>query len=220
MPRTVGLLAGLAVVLGAGWVHGVWTQRWAKSADLEAAAARMARLPGDLDGWTAEPGEEDHEALAAAGAEGWWIRRYTHRRTGAHVDVVLLCGRGGRLCVHRPEHCYSGAGYEMTASPSRHRVAGTDGGPAAELWSARFSKEDLAGTVRLRIFWSWFAGGTWQAPDNPRWSLASLPALYKLYVIRELSPGPVRRPEDDPATAFVDVLVPALTRALGGPPPG
>ncbi len=211
MSRIIPLLAGLAIVVGAGWVHGLWTQRWSKSADLAAAVARLDKLPGDLEGWKAEPGEEDREALAAAGAEGWWIRRCTNQRTGDRVEVLLLCGPSGRLCVHQPEHCYSGAGYELAVPPARFTSAA--GGPA-EFWTARFTKEDFSGPVKLRIFWSWFAGGAWQAPDNPRWTLAREPALYKLYVIHEEPPGPPVRVEDDPAAAFLRVLVPALSQAL------
>jgi hypothetical protein len=207
----VPLSLGLAVVLAAGWIHGLWTQRWSKSADLEAAVARLGELPGDLEGWKAEPGTEDREALAAAGAEGWWIRRYVQPYSGAHVDVLLLCGPSGRLCVHRPEHCYSGAGYEL-AAPATHFSL-----PGGEFWMARFTKEDLSGPVTVRIFWSWFANGTWQAPSNPRWSLAHAPALYKLYVLREEPPGPPGRVEDDPAAEFLRILVPALSRALDPP---
>jgi hypothetical protein len=207
MARTVGLMAGLALVVGAGWGHGVWTQRWTKSADLETAVARMANLPGDLDGWKAEPGEEDQESLAAAGAEGHWIRRYTHTCTGNQVLVVLLCGRSGRMCVHRPEHCYSGAGFEMSVPPERFTADG------AAFWTARFSKTQITGPLHLRIFWSWFGDGAWQAPDSPRWSLTHLPALYKLYVIREVS-GEAGKVEDDPAAAFLRLLAPALKRAL------
>jgi hypothetical protein len=209
MQRTAALLSGLALVVGAGWVHGLWTQRWARSAGLDAAVARMADLPDDLDGWKAEPAEEDREALDAAGAEGWWVRRYTNPRTGAAVQVLLLCGRGGRMCVHRPEHCYGGAGYEMDAEPQRCPVGG------AEFRTACFRKAELGGPINLRIFWSWFDGSSWQAPDNPRWSLAQQPYLYKLYVIREV-PEAAGKAEDDPAAGFLRLLVPALERGLSG----
>jgi hypothetical protein len=211
MVRAVGLTLGLVLVMGAGWAHGVWTQRWSKSADFEAAVARMAQLPEDLDGWKAEPAPEDHEALTEAGAEGWWTRRYTCTRTGDQVLVVLLCGRSGRMCVHRPEYCYSGAGFELSIPPERYTLPGED----AAFWTARFSKPQVGGPLHLRIFWSWFGGGAWHAPDSPRWSLAHLPALYKLYVIREVSGAPAKA-GDDPAAAFLGVLTPALTRTLGG----
>jgi hypothetical protein len=213
MSRAIPLLAGVAVVLGTGLVHGLWTQRWSKSADLGDAVGRLASLPEDLGDWKGGPGDEDRESLAAAGAEGWWIRRFQHQRSGARVEVLLLCGPGGRLCVHRPEHCYRGAGYDLAVSPTRFTPAAA-GKPAAEFWTACFTKEDLHGPVNLRIFWSWFGDGAWQAPGNPRWSLAHLPALYKLYVIREVPPGAGGRIEDEPAADFLGLLVPALTGVL------
>ncbi len=214
MARLGPLLAGLALVLGTALVHGLWTQRWSKSADLAAAAARLDGLPDDLGEWKAEPGPEDREALADAGAEGWWLRRYTNQRTGAKVDVVLLCGPSGRMCVHRPENCYGGAGYELAASPARYTPTGADPG-SAEFWTARFTREEVSDPVNLRIFWSWFADGAWHAPDNPRWALAHVPALYKLYVIHEEPPGPPVAVADDPAAQLLRLLLPALSRALG-----
>ncbi len=209
MSRNVHLLAGLALVLGTGLVHGLWTQRWGKSADLGEAVARLTRLPEDLGHWKAEPIAEDRESLTAAGAEGWWVRRYTNRRSGARVEVLLLCGQAGRMCVHRPEDCYRAAGYELATPPARFRQAGAD------FWTARFTREEPTGPVSLRIFWSWFGDGAWRAPDSPRWSLAHLPALYKLYVIREEPPGRTGRVEDDPAADFLHLLIPALSGALG-----
>jgi hypothetical protein len=212
MKRTIALLSGLSIVLGAGIVHGIWTQRWARSADLAAAVARLAELPETIDGWEAAPDEEDHESLVAAGAEGWWLRRFTHRRTGAVVHVLILCGPSGRMCVHRPENCYLGAGYELSIPPEQFRVL--DGSrPEAAFWTARFRKPEVGGAINLRIFWSWFGADAWQAPDNPRWALAAQSYLYKLYVIREV-PEQLGRMEDDPAAAFLRCAIPTLSQAL------
>jgi hypothetical protein len=131
MRRAIPVLAGLAVVLGSGLVHGLWTQRWSKSADIAGAVGRLSRLPEDLEDWRAEPGAEDRESLTAAGAEGWWLRRYVHRHTGTQVEVLLLCGRSGRMCVHRPENCYSAAGFDLGAPPVHYRLPATTGEPAA-----------------------------------------------------------------------------------------
>jgi hypothetical protein len=70
--------------------------------------------------------------------------------------------------------------------------------------------------VQLRIFWTWFGDGTWRAPESPRLAFAPLPALYKLYVVRELPPRG-ERSEDDPSLDLLRRLLPALGRALGQP---
>jgi hypothetical protein len=216
MSRTLPVLAALAAVLGTGLVHGLWTERWQRAPELEEAVARMDGLPGDLGPWQARPAAVDPEALAMAGAAGCWSRTYRHARGGPQVTVILLCGPAGRMAVHRPEHCYRGAGYEMVSAATRHSVGPGPGAPAAEFWSARFRREEGVRTVQLRIFWSWCAGGAWEAPDSPRWAYARLPFLYKLYVVRETDPDREPFPED-PSIALLRLLIPELTRALSRP---
>ena len=107
------MLVALVLVLITGVVHGLWTERWQRSPDVSAAAARLSYVPGDLGDWRCDPAAADQESLAQAGAEGHWICRYVHRRTGQSVLVVLLCGRADRMSVHRPENCYGGSGYQL-----------------------------------------------------------------------------------------------------------
>jgi hypothetical protein len=114
------------------------------------------------------------------------------------------------MCVHRPEHCYRGAGYDLLADPIRCTIAGER---PAECWTTRFRKEEPSGDVTLRIFWAWFDGERWRAPDSPRLAFAHLSALYKLYAIRELPARP-ERPEQDPTLDLLRQLLPALANAL------
>ncbi len=217
MKRVAPVLAGLVLVLGTGFLHGTWFHRWGKSPALEAAVRRLERAPGDVGDWQARPAEIDSEALALAGAEGCWARNYTHRVTGQTVLALLLCGQTGPLCVHRPEHCYQGAGYVMTTPAATFRLPGADGAAPAEFWTSRFTKEDATGAEQLRIFWSWHAGGAWKAPGSPRWTFARLPSLYKLYVVREVGPRPPAL-ADEPAVDLLRQLLPELTRALAEDP--
>ncbi len=93
------------------------------------------------------------------------MRRYTDARSGASVLVILLCGRSGKMSVHRPEHCYRGAGYEMMAVPMHWQASGD---PSAECWTAKFRKEEPTGDVQLRIFWTWFGDGVLAWPRTVR----------------------------------------------------
>ena len=63
------------------------------------------------------------------------------------------------------------------------------------------------------LAWSWSAGGGWKSPDNPRLTFARSRALYKLYLIREMS-APDERIEGDPSLEFVQAFFPELERAL------
>lgn len=210
MIRGFPLLIGLGIVVVVALLQGRWTQRWEKSAGLQAAVQRLTDAPGDLGSWKAEPSELEADALAAAGAQGSWVRRYTDERTGASVQIILLCGRPGPMSVHRPEHCYRGAGYDMLADPILCKISGER---PADCWTTRFRKEEPSGEVTLRIFWTWFGGEGWRAPDSPRLAFAHLPALYKLYAIRELPSRP-ERPEQDPTLDLLRQLLPALADAL------
>jgi Protein of unknown function (DUF3485) len=216
MPRVFPLLTALAVIFGTGVIHGLWTNRWQGSPELAAAVARLDRAPNDLGPWKAQKARLDPTALKQARAAGSWARTFVHETTRNAVGVFLLCGPGGPMAVHRPEHCYQGAGYEMIGSPTPYRLKAAPGEMPNEFWTARFRQQTATGPVELRIFWSWSNGAAWQAPANPRLSLPRYPALYKLYVVRELH-SPQERLADDPATELLARLIPELTRALSQP---
>jgi len=215
MTRALTFSAGLAVVIATGVVYGAWTQRWQKSADLEARAAKLRDLPDDVGRWKSQPAEIEPDALSMAGAEGWWARQFTDERTGARLLVILLCGRPGPISVHRPETCYADAGYGLVAPPVRYTPRIGADAPPAEFWAGDYRQPEVGGQ-RLRIFYSWYGDGAWRAPDNPRWTFARLPALYKLYVIRETD-GRGDRLDDDPAADFLRALLPGLSRTLAEP---
>ena len=215
MTRILTFVAGLTIIVASGIVYGAWTQRWQESAALDSAVAKLQRLPEQVGRWKARPADLDQEALDMAGAKGWWVRRFTDERTGTSLLVILLCGRAGPLSVHKPETCYAAAGYSLTAAPVHFAVRDEYKTPPAEFWTGQFKRPE-AGGQQLRIFWSWFDGGAWKAADNPRWSFAAVPALYKLYVIRETNGRPERL-NDDPAAEFLRRLLPETSRTLSAP---
>jgi len=207
--RTVPLLVALAVVLAAGLLHGIGTDRWRQSPDLQFAISRIHDLPERVGDWQAAPLEMDIAELRQAGAEGWWLRRFTNARTGEIVSILLLCGPTRYMAIHRPEDCYRGAGYEIAAPPAPLTISDR----ADLFWTARFRKSDAIGVSQLRICWSWFADGRWQAPDSPRLTFAGIPVLYKLYAICELS-EPTEPTTGDSSVELLRLLVPELSRLL------
>jgi hypothetical protein len=210
--RYLPVLTGLALVLVVGVASGVWTQRWRRSSAMVEAAARLERCPTDIGDWTSEPMPVEAEALARLNAEGAWQRRYKNLRTKQELTVLLMVGPTGAMCKHRPEHCYAGAGFFIDEAAYRQEVNAGDGQKGV-FWSARFTKYEAGTVQRVRVRYAWLAGDRWQAPDSPRWAFLGQPFLYKLYVIRELSPG-TEHPEEDPSNAFLDLFVPALTKTL------
>jgi hypothetical protein len=65
----------------------------------------------------------------------------------------------------------------------------------------------------LEIYWAWNGGEGWAAPESPRFFFARFPVLYKLYVIREVSPRE-KRGKTDPYSEFLQDFLPELNRAL------
>lgn len=209
MSRAYPVLLVMVTVVSSGVVHGIWTNRWASSAALEQAAARMDGLPWALGDWDGQPTELDERQLAVADVAGHLARRYVNRRTGAVVTVMLLCGRPGPVSVHTPEVCYRGAGHQQVGA--RRKYPGVTQGN--EFWGTQFEKRRASVPEHLRILYAWNATGAWEASDSPRSHFARAPALYKLYVIRQL-PREDEPLEDDPAAEFLRALVPALQKCL------
>src|SRR6516164_3650916 len=103
MYRISQVFVALLLILATGFVHGMWTGRWRIDHELEEAAARLDRAPGDIGDWKARPEPIDADSLARAGAIGSWSRSYRNDASGDVLTVILLCGRAGPMSVHRPE---------------------------------------------------------------------------------------------------------------------
>ncbi len=213
MSRALPIVTAFAGVLVAGVVPGLWAGRWTGSASVEEAAARLAAVPAAVGDWAGRDQEVNPRERQVAQVAGFLSRRYVHARTGGAVSVALLCGRPGPVSVHTPEVCYLGAGFEEVGAPA---VVDVPGSPGDRLKVRRFQKVGGA-PVYLRVFYGWSATGPWQAPDNPRLTFARHPALYKLYVVRELA-KPDEPLDGDPALDFLRGLMPELRGALF--PPG
>src|SRR5262249_32960731 len=161
----------VALLLVSGVAHGLWSERWAPSAALHEAAARVALVPAEIGGWKATDVETESAAFFRAGALQYLARSYVDERRKTPVPVILMCGRAGRMAVHTPEVCYRGAGYEMGGAAQTFAAKSAGGDKFGDFWTARFTKQSpakLAGnSADLRLYWAWNAQGAWQAPANP-----------------------------------------------------
>jgi len=210
MTRLVPALTALTLLVATGVVHGLWTERWRPSDALEQAAARLADVPLQIGDWQGKAIDVDAEAFAQAGARGYWARSYT-RPGGDSVLVVLMCGRPGKMAVHTPEVCYSGAGYELFEAPTAQVMRDDTDVEHGVFWSGRFTKQ--TGGSDLRLYWAWGEGYDWQAPTNPRWTFRGQPFLYKLYASHEITTGQV----GDPTAELLTELLPVLRKNLAVP---
>lgn len=195
--RTYAFAAALALLLLSGVLFHVLA---GDSAQLDEAAARVALVPLEVGPWRGHDEPADELGFEKTGAKGYWIRHYVHQETRASVLVILMCGRAGKMAVHTPEVCYSGAGYQMYDQPTATRIADE------QFWSAQFDNKG----GRLRLHWAWNATGTWEASPSPRWQYRGAPYLYKLYVSREIAAGA----KNDATAEFLRDFAPVLKQTL------
>lgn len=201
-------LAG-AMVVGAGVVHGVWTDRWNDGSDLAAAAKRLDRVPQRVGDW--EGKRVDHERDARSGLAGSVTYQFTHHKTGKTVTVFLACGRPGPVSVHTPEVCYAGNGYEVER-PVRF-TSTKESLQGQTFYTSRLLRKRSDEQNQQRIFWGWNQGNGWEISENPRFAYSGQPILFKMYVIRELN-GPSDSLETDPCVELMEALLPEMQKKL------
>jgi hypothetical protein len=212
MIHMIRISAALVLIVGAGIVNGTWTNRWGASPALTALASRFESVPMVIGDWKATSFELGSGERAMAGAVACLSRVYTNQRLGVSVSVLLLGGLPGKISTHTPDVCYSGAGFvPESSSPYQYRYGG-DGDRRAEFQTAVVARGGTNPST-LRIFWGWNASKGWAAPSEPRWTYAAVPALCKLYVIRETA-GAAVDPGADPCNEFLNVFLPEVDRLV------
>jgi hypothetical protein len=211
--KDLSIVTAIVVVIGSGFVHGTWTDRWKVSDEVGAAVAALGRVGRTIGDWTGQDLELAPEPLERAGVAGYLCRHYEDRRTGAAVTVLIVCGRPGPIAVHTPDVCYPGVGFDAAGPPTRHPVRIAPSAPPVEFWTLDLTRVRSAVPEHLRIFYTWRAGGAWTAATNSRLAFAHSPALYKLYLIRETR-APDESLADDPALELARRLLPELDRSL------
>lgn len=213
MPRVLPYLIAIVVVLSCGLVTGVHANRWHDSTALDSAAERLKRVPMIVGDWLGEDGELPPRIIEQSEVSGYILRRYKNRRTNVVVSVFLGCGRPGPVGVHSPEVCYTGGGYELLDTRKRLSVRVGPESSASEMVSSDFRNPPSQNAGYLRVLWAMSANGVWGVPESPRISYATVPVLFKIYVIRDLA-NPSIPLEQDPCSDFSRQLLPELATVL------
>lgn len=206
-----------ALILTAGTIHGRWTNRWARATELQHAVEHLGKLPLTLGDWEGRENvldEKQRSMYAASQAVAWVTRRYVHRTTGEALSLLVLCGPPGPTAAHSPEACYPGGGLGLSGPLELEEFEhGTP--PAKALFQVgNFRRADAANSMGLRIYWSFRGGTDWEVPENTRLTFARYPALYKIYVIREMAMSEGVQPVDKVAPQLIQALLPELEKLL------
>ncbi|HEX8199906.1 MAG TPA: exosortase-associated EpsI family protein, partial [Isosphaeraceae bacterium] len=191
MTRIFLTLTALTVVTASGIAHGLITHRWTARPDLREEIARPGKVAMTVGDWEGRELELDSREMAAAEIVGGFLRQYVNRKDGRSMTVLLVCGAPGPISVHTPDVCFPGIGYDASATPTKVALAVPSGSqPTTEFWTTLLTKPGGVVPTSLRIYWTWGGAGRWAAPSNPRLNFASLPLLYKLYVLCPASDPP------------------------------
>lgn len=211
MLRTVLIVIAVAVLVGAGVLASIRTNRFGVSEDLHAAGQKLKAIPKTVGPWkTTQEHELDPKVQERAEAVEYISRVYQHRDTKAQVSVLMLCGEPGPIGAHTPDICYGGTGYD-TNVPKRVRTVAMPDGSTSSYYSARFRKP----SENIQVCWAWGVDGNWEAAEEARGEYALRSALYKIYVHRPISTATSEAADGpDPVHDFLTVFLPEVKRTL------
>ena len=243
MKISIQLILAVVVLAVGTFVEGKLSDRWgaAQSDKLETFATQLAKVPMQIGDWV---GRDDYEYLSdealaqcepeererrlaekarradefkRSNCRAQISRMYTNRE-GQQVNVYLVCGTARHTTIHTPDWCYKGAGYESVSDRQQFSIdldPENPGTVVAETLQAGFRKETPTEKSELRIFWAFSDDGNWQGPRIPKAHFAGRPALYKLYLITDLSNQVNQTVVDaDPAVEFAQTFIPTINRIL------
>jgi hypothetical protein len=205
----------LAVTLVCGALYGRLSHRWGPSADMQAAAEKLEGIPGHFGNWKQASSEKmTSSVVKMLQCAGYISRVYVNQVTGEKVNVVVLLGPPGPIAVHTPEICYSSKDYRQQEARKRMAVGKTEGAEN-EFWSLTFRSNNLRGDL-LRVCYGWSTGDRWSASEQPRYSFAGRPYLYKIQLAATLPPW-VNLETRDPCRRFLADFEPAAREYLVEP---
>lgn len=202
------MAAAVVLVMVSAVVAGVLTNRWGLSMSTGEAAARLAEVPVELEGWEVKELELDDAVVRQGEIAGYLHRRYVHRRTGAILTALVLCGRPGPISVHAPTVCYTNSGWHQKGTSKYARPGEPFAFDVLEM-----TKPSIAGASQLRLYLAMGSRGNWHVPPRPRVAYAGQASLFKVYIIQEglrLGDDPTK----GPATELIAALMPKLQEKL------
>lgn len=207
------LVAGLTLASGA--IQGWMSNRWGTPADMLAAATRLEGVPTQFGDWQFRSSDELTDPVRQElECTGYILHDYANQETGETVKVSVLLGPSGPMSIHMPEICYSGVDYTPLGDPQRTVVAVPEH-KDQEFWCQKFRSNHLRGE-KLSVWYAWSTGGDWSAPENPRFSYADQPYLYKIQLAAPVAPE-AGDDSSDTCQDFLREFIPKVKHCLSKP---
>jgi hypothetical protein len=220
MKRALFLLAvvlAVALTVFSGVLQGRMRNRWGPSADTLAVAAKLKQLPTQFGHWRLKfSGELGETATSQLEPVGFLVHNYENQAGGELVSVTLLLGPPGPTSVHTPEVCFASRNYKSLGkrqSASFRRADGADD----QLWTLDYKASNIQGSI-LRMYYGWSTGGRWSATEDPRFTFASQPYLYKIQLSCDMPTAGAQ--SSDPGRSFLEDFLPVIRKCMVEPSAG
>jgi hypothetical protein len=219
MNRVLPVVLVLVVLAIGTLVEARLSDRWsaAKSEKLDDFTQRLNSIPKQIGDWVGVDEPINQEEFKASNCTNCVSRTYTNRE-GQKVNVYLVSGSARHVTIHTPDWCYVGAGYEKVQDPQQYRDDLNKLEPKPEFLTANFRKETPLMKSEIRIFWSFSDDGNWYGPRIPKAAFAGRPALYKIYLITDISEVGAKI-ETNPSLEFARIFLPTINPILFPPIP-
>ena len=207
----MGIGCALGLILLGGVAHGVLSNRWGVSENIQALGSQLNSIPMEIGPWKcSEEGKlEDRVIYGILEATGYISRVYVHQATSETITVFLVFGPKGPIAVHTPEICYSAR--DVTQTSERQPVPADYDGKDGQLWKLGFETNSID-KRKMNVYYGWSDGGAWQAAKSPRFWRTDY--LYKI----QTSCQAVGKKEDS-TDEFLKVFLPevrAVMRKIDG----
>jgi hypothetical protein len=210
--RFIAFVVLLISTVGAGWLHGSFTNRWGLRRDASLAADLLQEASlSTVGNWRLHhdvPFTPD--VLKMLQCPAHISRVYEHQQTGDRVIVTVIIGPPGPVSVHTPEICYPSRDYKLNGERRKIAVERPERKTDA-FWEVPL-RSNIDGTV-VRVIYGWSSGTYWEAARGPRYSYGALPHLYKLQVAVPVN-AVAATTDFDPGQDFLKSFLPHLQPSL------
>jgi hypothetical protein len=214
----LGMLLTIVLTIASGILQGSLCNRWGASELQRQAGAKLESFPEKVAVWEMKKADKlDKTAIDQLEPYGYIQRVYVNRNNGAVVNVTVLLGASGPMSVHTPEVCFAGRDHEQLGERQKIDIPGKEGKDS--LWRTAFRLNGVDAQLQ-NTYYAWSSSGQhWVAVENPRFSFATEPLLYKIQLANMVSAESSKKTvsTDDPAIQFLSVFLPALRNHLDKP---
>jgi hypothetical protein len=202
----LGIGCAMALILLGGVAHGVLSNRWGVSENIQALGSQLNSIPMEIGPWQCaeESKLEDRTIYGILEASGYISRTYVHQSTSEAITVFLVFGPKGPIAVHTPEICYSAR--DVTQTSERQAVPADYDGKDGQLWKLGFETNSID-KRKMNVYYGWSDGRAWQAAQSPRFWRADY--LYKI----QTSCQAVGKKEDS-TDEFLKVFLPEVRKVM------